>query len=512
MKKIINIVLMLSLVFAFAPSVSAVNDVTLSTGSQITVDGKTFTLSGTVDDIVAHDSYFSVTISSGGEIYVYSDDKYNLTTSSQDGVTRDCTMTQSVLYIVNTTTTTYSVTPDESLCSYSGGNSNPGGGSSSGPSSPPDSTSTGIINTGLNVDTVSSEGNLVSLESPVTQTVTSDGGTASLGDGSLTFALPANSVTSEASLSITPQANYPQPSTGYSAVGSQIYNITVQETDGGSVTNLGAEATLTFIYTDIDVANLDESTLVVSYWDEATGQWIDLETTVDLNNNTVTANVNHLTKFIIQGESVSVPLGSLIKTNDTTAVYYLGHDSKRYVFPDERVFFSWYTGFDDVLTVTNEEMTSFAMGSTVTVRPGTELVQFIQYDIYGNMMVDDPNVYAIESGGVRRWIETAEIATALYGTNWESKIVPVKNVLIGDYTLGDSISEAVYPTGAVVKETNSGNIFYISNGQKRTVTINGLTSNRIQEKFYLETPNLDTYTDTLVLNDYQNSISWTSGK
>ena len=288
--------------------------------------------------------------------------------------------------------------------------------------------------------------------------------------------------------------------------------ITVQETDGGSVTNLGAEATLTFIYTDIDVANLDESTLVVSYWDEATGQWIDLETTVDLNNNTVTANVNHLTKFIIQGESVSVPLGSLIKTNDTTAVYYLGHDSKRYVFPDERVFYSWYTDFDNVLTVTNEQMTSFSIGSTVTVRPGSELVQFIQYDIYGNMMVDDPNVYAIESGGVRRWIETAEIATALYGTNWESKIVPVKNVLIGDYTLGDSISEAVYPTGAVVKETNSGNIFYISNGQKRTVTINGLTSNRIQEKFYLETPNLDTYTDTLVLNDYQNSISWTSGK
>ena len=152
------------------------------------------------------------------------------------------------------------------------------------------------------------------------------------------------------------------------------------------------------------------------------------------------------------------------------------------------------------------------MGGNVTVRAGTQLVQFVAYDNDGKMMVDDPHVYTLEPGGQLRWLKTAEIASSLYGTAWEQKIIPVSNYLYGNYALGAAIETAAYPTGAIVKETSSNNVYYIDNGQRRLISTNGLSSNRFQQKHYLTASSLSGYEQTGALNDYQNSISWTGGK
>ena len=49
--------------------------------------------------------------------------------------------------------------------------------------------------------------------------------------------------------------------------------------------------------------------------------------------------------------------GSLIKSASNAAVYYLS-SGKRYAFPNEKVFFSWYNGFSGVETVSEGELAS----------------------------------------------------------------------------------------------------------------------------------------------------------
>ena len=42
-----------------------------------------------------------------------------------------------------------------------------------------------------------------------------------------------------------------------------------------------------------------EADLVIAYYDVATGQWVSLPSAVDTENNTITSQVSHLTKFAI---------------------------------------------------------------------------------------------------------------------------------------------------------------------------------------------------------------------
>lgn len=129
--------------------------------------------------------------------------------------------------------------------------------------------------------------------------------------------------------------------------------------------------------------------------------------------------------------------GSLIKSPATSAVYYCGADGKRYVFPHERVYFSWYTDFDDVMTVTEEELAAAPLGGLVTYRPGSYMVKIESL----------PNVYAIEAGGVLRWIRSSEVAAALYGSNWKTKVHDVSDAFFGSYTFGEDITSAAAVAG-----------------------------------------------------------------
>jgi hypothetical protein len=122
--------------------------------------------------------------------------------------------------------------------------------------------------------------------------------------------------------------------------------------------------------------------------------------------------------------------GSLIKSASNTAVYYCGANGKRYVFPNDRVYFSWYTDFKTVATIPDAQLASVPLGGLVTYRPGSRLVKIESL----------PNVYAIEKGGVLRWIKTPQIAAALYGSTWSKKVDDISDAFFGSYTFGDPIS------------------------------------------------------------------------
>lgn len=120
--------------------------------------------------------------------------------------------------------------------------------------------------------------------------------------------------------------------------------------------------------------------------------------------------------------------GSLIKGNGK-AVYYCGRDGKRYVFPNAKVFASWYAGFGSVVSMTDEELASIPLGGNVTYRPGVRLIK----------VQTDPKVYAVDGGGTLRWVSSEAVAAALYGADWNTKIDDVSDAFFADYHVGPSL-------------------------------------------------------------------------
>ncbi|KAA0206357.1 hypothetical protein EDM68_02540 [Candidatus Uhrbacteria bacterium] len=114
------------------------------------------------------------------------------------------------------------------------------------------------------------------------------------------------------------------------------------------------------------------------------------------------------------------------------AVYYVGRDGKRHAFPNSRVFFTWYENFDAVQEVTLTELASYMLGGNVTYRPGSRMVKFTTLN----------KVYAIERDGTLRWVKTEDVARALYGDDWNTKIDDIADVFYTDYTFGPDIDLA----------------------------------------------------------------------
>ncbi len=146
--------------------------------------------------------------------------------------------------------------------------------------------------------------------------------------------------------------------------------------------------------------------------------------------NTININFN-------QGLDLNLPAGSLIKipsdedpnTFSDTAVYYYASDGKRYVFPNEKVYFTWYPTFADVKIISLEDMTKIPIGGNVTYRPGSKLVKF----------QTDNKVYAVYQNGELRWVPTEQMAKDLYGANWASKVDDISEAFYVNYRFGSVI-------------------------------------------------------------------------
>lgn len=138
----------------------------------------------------------------------------------------------------------------------------------------------------------------------------------------------------------------------------------------------------------------------------------------------VEAEPNSLIKVACVGETTT--------SDPCRSVYFYGTDGKRHAFPNDKVFFTWYTNFDSVKTVSSGFLSQLSLGKNVTYHPGTRMVKFQSV----------PTVYAVSVGGVLRSIATEEVASQLYGTDWNQKIDDISDAFIGNYSFGDKILNA----------------------------------------------------------------------
>lgn len=131
-----------------------------------------------------------------------------------------------------------------------------------------------------------------------------------------------------------------------------------------------------------------------------------------------------------QTKAASDYSGKVVKMKGLSSLYYVADDGKRYVFPNENAYKSWFTGYNDVTTLSESDLTALPLGGNVLYRPGVLLIK----------ITTDPKVYAVSKGGVLRWVTTEAIAKALYGDNWNKLVDDVADSFFTNYKIGSSIN------------------------------------------------------------------------
>jgi len=124
--------------------------------------------------------------------------------------------------------------------------------------------------------------------------------------------------------------------------------------------------------------------------------------------------------------------GDLIRGETFSAVYYYGADGFRYVFPNDKAYFTWYKDFNSVKWVSDANLTKIQIGGNVTYKPGVKMIK----------INSDPRVYVVSSGGVIHPIGSEAIASALYGATWNKQIDDVSDGFFPNYVMGGSIDVA----------------------------------------------------------------------
>lgn len=129
------------------------------------------------------------------------------------------------------------------------------------------------------------------------------------------------------------------------------------------------------------------------------------------------------------GDLIKIPDDGNVESLSDTAVYYYASDGRRYVFPNEKTYFTWYDDFSNVQVIPNDQMSLIPIGGNITYRPGTRMVKF----------QTDPKTYIVTRGGVLRWVKSEEIAREWFGQAWNNSIDDVSEAFYVNYTFGEPV-------------------------------------------------------------------------
>ncbi|MCE7979722.1 MAG: hypothetical protein DYG89_00905 [Caldilinea sp. CFX5] len=91
--------------------------------------------------------------------------------------------------------------------------------------------------------------------------------------------------------------------------GLRLFRLIAENSQGDAINQFEANYNLEVSYTDADLAKLGivEGTLKLYFYDEATGQWVLVATTLDAPNNKAMGALDHFTEFALLGDPVAQP-------------------------------------------------------------------------------------------------------------------------------------------------------------------------------------------------------------
>lgn len=204
-----------------------------------------------------------------------------------------------------------------------------------------------------------------------------------------------------------------------------------------------------------------------------------------------------LAAFVPVGATAAVA-GDLIKRADNSAVYYYGSDGMRHPFPNSAIYFSWYSDFSGVQTLSADALAAINIGKNVTVRPGTKLVK----------ITTDPKVYAVEGKNVRH-IDSEARAQKLFGANWGSRVIDLSDAFFAsDYAYGSAVSSDVHPDGTLVSYEGNSSIYLISGGKKRMFSnMDAFNANKYKLSDVVVSPASITYADGDAITGMESGLT-----
>jgi archaellum component FlaF (FlaF/FlaG flagellin family) len=133
------------------------------------------------------------------------------------------------------------------------------------------------------------------------------------------------------------------------------------------------------------------------------------------------------------GDLIKIPDDGNVQTLNDTAVYYYASNGKRYVFPNEKVYFTWYPDFSRVKIIPIDQMSLIPIGGNVTYHPGAKLVKF----------QTDPKTYLVTKGGVLRWAKSEEVARCWFGAQWNQSVDDITEAFYVNYTFGQPVESCL---------------------------------------------------------------------
>jgi len=182
--------------------------------------------------------------------------------------------------------------------------------------------------------------------------------------------------------------------------------------------------------------------------------------------------------------------GDLVMTDGAAAgaTVYLYSNSKKYPFPNQNVYETWYgTDFSALKKISEEDMGSIAWGDNTLYRPGSQLIK----------VPDDPKVYAILPGGTVAWVKDEATAEKFYGADWATRVDDLlASLFVASYTndpAKDLTTDSAYPDGSLVKVDTD--YYYLSGGEKRAISADALAQFRTDYALEVTADDITSLTD-----------------
>ena len=216
------------------------------------------------------------------------------------------------------------------------------------------------------------------------------------------------------------------------------------------------------------------------------------------NNNTPSIPTSNSNGGELACKNCTYVRGSLLVLENVSgaAVYHIGKDGKKYIFPDAKTYFTWNRDFVNVKKVPLSVLDDYPDGGAVAYRGGTKLITH----------QNTARVYAVEPGGIIRWIPSETIARNLFGDNWQQK---VQDVIPGffaiSYTRGEDLSDKL-PTGTLIK--NGENYYYIDGNTKRKFdSLSVLAANGFKIEDAINVTDLSKYSSGINISDFDEDVA-----
>jgi PKD repeat protein len=165
-----------------------------------------------------------------------------------------------------------------------------------------------IIDLAGNSDTETRTGYIIVGNAIAPHAVPPQGGTIQTADGQITTTFPADAFSGDATLTIlemSPSAA-PKAPEGY-RIASSCFTLEAVNARGKAITSFSRLVTVTVKYSDEDVAAAggDLENLVLAYYNEATGKWKIVDTTLNRTDKSLSATTTHFSTWAILVQSPS---------------------------------------------------------------------------------------------------------------------------------------------------------------------------------------------------------------